>query len=232
MRFSLRQMLAGLVSLALVTVPGWGAGTPVLGVVLLADQAELRASGVGAGATIFDGDTLSTGSKGTLRVKAGLAQLQLLGGSAMVVNQTSRGVSATVKYGTLAASAPNGNAIEMHAAETLIRSQGDGEMRAQVTVVSARELIVKAERGALEVTLDGQTEVIPESTAYRVFIDPPLTASANAGAKPVPAQQGPRGGGGARSAGRSRFILVAVSVTAIATVIALDEALESPADPE
>lgn len=229
MRFAWRQMLAGLAALALLTTPLFGAGTSVLGVVLLADQAQLRAAGVTTGATVFDGDLLATELKGSLRVRAGLAQLQLLGGTAVMVNQTSTGVSATVKYGTLAASAPNAAALEMHADEALIRSQGNGEMRAQVTVVNSKELIVKAERGNLEITFDGQTEIVAESTAYRVFIDPPLMPSATTSSSPK--RQDTRGGGGTRSAGRSRFILVALTVTSVVGIIAVHEALESPDRP-
>lgn len=228
MRCALRQLLAGLLSLALLSTPLWGAPVPALGVVLLADQAQLSAAGAAAGATIFDGDKLSTESKGSLRVRAGLAQLQLLGGSEATLNQTATGVNATLTRGTLAVAAPSADAVEMHASEARIRLHGDGAVRAQVTLVNPKELLVSAQRGTLEISVDDQTEIIPESTSYRVFIDPPLTPSAKA--TPAPRPQGPRGGG-ARSAGRSRFILVALTITAIATVLAVDEALESPADP-
>lgn len=231
MRSALRQLLAGFMSLALVSTPLWGASAPALGVVLLADQAQLSAVGVAAGATIFDGDVLATAAKGSLRVRAGLAQLQLLGSSEALLNRTSTGVNATLKRGTIAAASPNAAALEMHASEARIRLHGEGAMQAQVTLVTPTELLVSAQRGALEISLGDQTEIIPEATSYRVFIDTPLLPAANASAKAMP-RQGPRGGGGARSAGRSRFILVALTVTAIATVLAVDEALESPADPE
>lgn len=229
MRCALRQLLAGLLSLALLSTPLWSSSVPALGVVLLADQARLSAAGAAAGATVFDGDKLITEPKGNLRVRAGLAQLQLLGGSEVLVNQTGTGVSATLTRGTLAASAPNAAALEMHVSEALIREHGEGAMRAQVTLVSAKELLVSAQRGALEITVGEQMEIIPEATSYRVFIDPPLAPSASP-AKATPRPQGPRGGG-ARSAGRNRFILVALTITAIVTVLAVDEALESPADP-
>lgn len=228
MRSALRQLLAGLLSLALLSTPLWGAPVPALGVVLLADQAQLRSVGAAAGATIFDGDRLATDTKGLLRVRAGAAQLQLLSASAATLNQTATGVSATLTMGTLAAAAPNAGALEMHVSEALIRLHGDGAMQAQVTLVSAKELLVSAQRGALEITVGEQTEIIPEATSYRVFIDPAPAATATAKAMPRP--QRPTGGG-ARSAGRSRFILLALIVTAAATILAVDEALESPADP-
>jgi hypothetical protein len=232
MRVALRQLVAGLLSFALLSTPLWvDASTPVLGVVLLAENAHVSDIGTAAGATIFDGDILSTTPKGSLRVRAGLAQLQLLGGSTARVNQTSTGINATLLGGTLAASAPNASALEMHASEARIGLHGEGAMSAQVTLVNPKELLVKAQRGALEISIDDQTEIIPEGTAYRVFIDPPLAPAARTSAEPK--KQGPVGtrGRGARSAGRSRFILVALIVTSIATVLAVDEALESPADP-
>jgi hypothetical protein len=228
MRSALRQLLAGLLCLVLLSTPLWGASVPALGVVLLADQALLRSVGAAAGATIFDGDRLATDTKGLLRVRAGAAQLQLLSASAATLNQTATGVSATLTMGTLAAAAPNAGALEMHVSEALIRLHGDGVMQAQVTLVNAKELLVSAQRGALEITVGDQTEIIPEATSFRVFIDPPAAPSANANAKPQP--QGPRGGG-ARSAGRSRFILLALAVTAVVTILGVDEALESPAHP-
>jgi hypothetical protein len=232
MRSAGRQLLAGLLSLALLSTPLWGGPVPALGVVLLADQAQLSAAGAVTGATIFDGDKLSTDVKGSLRARAGLAQLQLLGNSAATLNQTPTGVRATLTRGTLAAAAPNAGALEMRASEALIRLHGDGAMQAQVTLVSAKEVLVSAQRGALEITVGGQTEIVPEATSYRVIIDPPLalSANANANAKATPRPQGPRGGG-ARKAGRSRFILVALAVTAAATILAVDESLESPAHP-
>ncbi|HXN23166.1 MAG TPA: hypothetical protein VOA41_10555 [Candidatus Dormibacteraeota bacterium] len=230
MRSALRQLLAGLLSLAVLCTPLWGSSVPTVGVVLLADQAQLSAAGAAPGATIFDGDKLATETKGSLRVRAGLAQLQLLGGSEVVVNQTGTGVSATLNKGTLAAAAPNAAALEMHVSEARIREHGDGAMRAQVTLVSSKELLISAQRGALEITVGDQTEIIPEATSYRVFVDPPLAGPANASAKAMPRPQGPRGGG-ARSAGRSRFILIALVVTAVATILTVDEALESPAHP-
>jgi hypothetical protein len=228
MRSALRQLLAGLLCLVLLSTPLWGASVPALGVVLLADQALLRSVGAAAGATIFDGDRLATDTKGLLRVRAGAAQLQLLSASAATLNQTATGVSATLTMGTLAAAAPNAGALEMHVSEALIRLHGDGVMQAQVTLVNPKELLVSAQRGALEITVGDQTEIIPEATSFRVFIDPPLAPSANADAKPR--SQGPRSGG-ARSAGRSRFILLALAVTAVVTILGVDEALESPAHP-
>ena len=81
-------------------------------------------------------------------------------------------------------------------------------------------------RGSLAITVEGETQYVPEATAYRVILDPAAYY----------ATQGPQGAGGRQGgpplkAGRSRFLLIAIIVIGIATGVALYEAMQSPSDP-
>ena len=105
----------------------------------------------------------------------------------------------------------------------------------QVTYLSERELLVISKRGPLTITVDSETELIPEGEAFHVLLDP----------SPAMAQ-GPEGAGSGKDkdkdkkkgmngpplrAGRNYFLITAVGITAIATGFAVSEALESPNRP-
>src|SRR6266581_613392 len=191
MRTVVRQLLAYVVSVALLAAPLWGVPAAPLGVVTLAERAQISAVPAATGATVFDGDTLSTDSVGILRVRAGAAQFQLFTSSAAVVTRTSTGIRATLRAGTVVWSSANAGPMEM-----------------QVT----------ARRGALEITVGEETQIVSEATSYRVLLSPPDA-------------QGPRGAG-AKPAGHKKMILVLVAAGS-APIIAwgVHELVESPDRP-
>jgi hypothetical protein len=182
MRTEVRQSLAYVVSVALLAAPLWGVPAAPLGVVTAAERAQISAVPTATGATVFDGDALSTDTVGILRVRAGAAQFQLFTSSAAVVTRTSTGIRATLRQGTVAWSAANAGAIEIEASEARLRPQGNVPTQAQVTLLSATELLVTARRGGLEIIVGDETQVVPEATSYRVLLSPPDP-------------QGPRGAG-------------------------------------
>jgi hypothetical protein len=78
--------------------------------------------------------------------------------------------------------------------------------------------------------VDGKTQVIEDGKEYHVYLDRDMAAAQG----PVGAGggQGPGGKGGSPpKAGRSRFLIVVVGVTAIATYFAVSEAVESASRP-
>ena len=74
-----------LIACALLAAPLWGVPAAPLGVVTLAERAQISAVPTATGATVFDGDTLSTDSVGILRVRAGAAQFSAGSGSRPVL---------------------------------------------------------------------------------------------------------------------------------------------------
>jgi hypothetical protein len=224
MRTEVRQSLAYVVSVAFLAAPLWGVPAAPLGVVTVAERAQISAVPTATGATVFDGDALSTDPVGILRVRAGAAQFQLFTSSAAVVTRTSTGIRATLRRGTVAWSSAHAGAIEIEASEARLRPQGHVPTQAQVTLLSATELLVTARRGALEITVGEETQIVPEATSYRVLLSPPDP-------------QGPQGAGAkqpgekTKPAGRNRFYVIPLIVVGAATAVAVDEALESPEKP-
>lgn len=224
MRSAVRQTLAYFVSLTLLVAPVWSASSAPLGVVTAAERGHISSVQAATGSTIFDGDTLWTDLQGLLRVRAAAAQFQLFASSSAAVTQTPTGIRATLRSGTLALSTANAGAIEIHASKARIRPQGNGPTQAQVTLVSPKELLVTARSGALEITVDDETQIVPEAASYRVLID-------------FPDPQEPRGAGTkqpekhAKHSGRSRFILIPLILIGGVTAIAIHEAWESPSRP-
>jgi hypothetical protein len=92
---------------------------------------------------------------------------------------------------------------------------------------------VVSKRGPLTITVDGETEVIADGSAYRVLLDPPTTMA-----------QGPEGAGAHKEdrrrgmngpplkAARSHFLIAVAAATGVVTWLAVSEALESPDRPE
>src|SRR5262249_1413304 len=167
-------------------------------------------------------------------LRAGAARLMLSAASIATVADSNGTPTATLQQGTAVFSTANANAFVLHASTAAIRPETDAPTVAQVTIVSSKELIVRSTRGSVAITVDGETQYVPEATSYRVILDPDSYLETTASAAPA---QGPQGAGTrGRSgpplkAGRSRFLLIAIAVTGIATGVALYEIVQSPSRP-
>ena len=221
-----KSLLALFVSASLVAAPVWAAPSSSLGIVVYADRAQVGTAPASAGATVFSGDRLSTEQTGSVQVRASAARLLLAGASSATFSQDDATPAATLTGGTATFSTANSKAFALHVASAVIRPNSDQPTIGQVTVLNPKELIVRSTRGSLSISVEDDVREIPEGAAYRVVLDP------NA-ANP----QGPRGAGSGGygrppiKAAKSRFIWFAVGVTAVVTVLAIHEALESPDRP-
>lgn len=216
--------------------PAWAGPTPAtsLGTVVTADHARVGDSSAEVGTTVFGGDRLATDPQGSVQIRVGAARLLLQSASAAIVNDSDGAPSAKLLLGTATFSTGNAKAFTLFASRAAIRSQSDAPTIGQVTYLSDKELLVVSKRGPLSVTVDGETQVIPEGSAYRVLLDPAMA-------------QGPEGAGAGRDhdkdkknkgangpplrAGRNYFLVTAIGVTAIVSGLAISEALESPNRP-
>src|SRR3989442_11361629 len=86
----LRSCLVAILVVTLVEAPVYGAPSAALGVVLQAQNASVGSGVAATGATIFNGDTLATDSRGWLRVRLGANQFSLLQQSSPVMPQAPR----------------------------------------------------------------------------------------------------------------------------------------------
>jgi hypothetical protein len=220
-----RAVLAVVLTYTLFLMPVNGAPPAAIGTITSAASAHVGAASASSGSTVFGGDHLSTEKFGSLQVRAGAARFMLSSASSAAVDGSAAVPSARLLGGTMVFSTANAKAFLLHASTADIRPQTDQPTVAQVTYINDKELQVRSTRGSLTITVDGETQVVPEAMAYRVILDPgSYYAAENA--------QGPRGvgtrqGGPPLKAGRSHFLLIAIIITGIATGVALYEALQS-----
>jgi len=150
----------------------------------------------------------------------------LLSASSAMVNDSEGVPSAKLLMGTATFSTGNAHAFTLYASKAAIRGQSDAPTIGQVRLLNAKELLITSKRGPLSVTVDGETQVIEDGKAYHVHLDREMAAAQ--GPSGAGGAQGPSGKGGwPLKAGRSRFLIVVVGVTPIATYFAVSEALES-----
>jgi hypothetical protein len=220
-----RAVLAVVVAYTLFLMPVNGAPPAAIGTITSATGAHVGAASASSGSTVFGGDHLSTEKFGSLQVRAGAARFMLSSASSAAVDGSAAVPPARLLGGTMVFSTANAKAFLLHASTADIRPQTDQPTVAQVTYINDKELQVRSTRGSLTITVDGETQVVPEAMAYRVILDPSsYYAAENA--------QGPRGvgtrqGGPPLKAGKSHFLLIAIILTSIATGVALYEALIS-----
>lgn len=219
----LRETIAALACASLLVTPTFGASSSGLGMLVYAEGAHVGAAPASVGATIFDGDRLSTEQMGSMQLRAGGARFLLKGASIATVADDDGTPTAKLASGSAVFSTAKANALAVQVATAVIRAQNDGPTIGQVKVLSPKELIVTSTRGSLTVTVDGETRVVPEGTAYRIVLDPA------ADPQPRAASSGPQGP--PIKAGRSKFVWYAIGVAAVVTAIAIDRALESPDRP-
>jgi hypothetical protein len=224
-----RAVLAVLLSYSLFLMSVNGSTVAPMGTITAATSAHIGATPASTGSTVFGGDHLSTEKLGSIQIRAGAARFLLSGASSAALSPKDGTPGATLLSGTVVFSTANAKAFLLHASTAEIRPESDRPTVAQVTYVNDKELRVRATRGSLAITVEGETQTVPEGAAYRVMLDP---SSYYASESP----QGPAGAGAGsgrppRRAGRSHFLLIAIVVTGVATGVALYEALQSPDKP-
>jgi hypothetical protein len=230
----LRGSFAALMAIGLTVSPAWAGPKTAssLGTIVTAEHARVGDSSAAVGTTVFSGDRLSTDREGSMQIRAGAARLLLQSGSMATLNDSEGAPSAKLILGTATFSTGNSRAFTLFASRATIRAQSDGPTIGQVTYLNEKELLVVSRRGPLTITVDGQTEVITDGSAYRVLLDPPPTMAQGpegAGANKNDKKRGM--GGPPLHAGRNYFLITAIGVSAIATGFAISEAMESPNRP-
>jgi hypothetical protein len=149
-----RRALATMLVLVLagIPLPARPAGTPnslPLGVVTKASGAHFKAAKVSAGATIYDGDGLSTEAEGALQFRGSAAVFYLPGSSDVTLHGLPMGNQAQLQTGTVVFSTAKAAAMEILADGAFIRPFADGPTIAQVTIVGPKELQISARRLAI-----------------------------------------------------------------------------------
>ena len=218
-----RRILALTLAFFLVGIPlpTRSAGTPALGVVTQASFAHFNTARVSAGATVYDGDRLSTESEGLLQFRGAGWLLYLPGQSGITLHGLPNGAQAHLRAGGLVFSSATTAAIEILANGAVIRPAANVPTVAQITLVGPKELQISVRRGGLEFTYHSETENISEGTSYRILLDPQETAAGHSKNSDIQLPRGKRKG----------FWILIIGGIAWATEWAVHEALESPDRP-
>jgi hypothetical protein len=203
------------------------ASTMAFGTVVSADRARVGSAKATVGTTVLSGDTLDTDKFGSLQVRAGAARLLLTSQSQVTWANDEAGASATLKNGTAIFSTANAKAFALHAGVATIRPNGDAATVGSVTILNPKELAVSCSHGALAISVEDDTKIVAEGTAYRVVLDPDAAAQEQDPNNPPPvfAQKQPR------KSGRDRFLMFILIFAGIGTAIGVYFALESPDRP-
>lgn len=203
-------ILFSVLALAINAGPVGAAPARPLGVVVVGQKALLGNVYIADGTSLFDGDTVSTQGKGSLRIRLGASQLFLGENSTLTLLRSERGVTAKLLGGTARFSGAVGAPIELLVLDARIRGKQDSAA-GQVTIISQDEFQVGATSGALTVDVDGDVRTVDENTAY----DATLSAVPDSGLPP---------GAGKR---RSLILWILIGLVAIGTVIAVMHATMS-----
>jgi hypothetical protein len=201
-----------LVVIPSVAMPANPASAP-LGWVLQAERAHVGADLTSGGATIYDGDRLETQVDGTLRARLKNSQMYLRPDTVAEVHGLANGYSASLLRGTIIASSPEGQTFQLLANGATIRPVGTQATVAQITWVSAKELLLTSNLGAIQVSLDGDVKTIEAGNAYRMEIQPP--------------DAGPQGSGAPTHGGTSHAIYIWIAAAVAATAVGVWRAMES-----
>lgn len=146
------------------------AQTPSLGAVTQSSGGHLNNTTASVGTTLYDGDSLSTETSGSLTLIAGPAQLTLAGDSAVLVNHDGAGLVATLQRGSLAFRVENGGALKINAADVRIRPQSSAPTAGQVTLENCA-VVVTSRVQSLEVSAGKETKIVEEGKSYRVSLE-------------------------------------------------------------
>lgn len=223
-----QRLLAIAMSFFLTSVPG--AGKPAaLGVIVQADRANLDSQGAANGTTIYDGDRLTTGDGGSLRIAAGESMLYLAAQSGVIVREGTDGATkrleAELLLGTIEFSTTAGSPTEIVVNAASIRPIAEARGVVQVRRVGPREIVVYARQGPAQISYQGETATIAAGKSYRVLLNPADDGATGAGSA---------GDEHAKKTGQQQdkaFVLITVSAAAAITGYYVWKALESPDRP-
>jgi hypothetical protein len=192
-----------------------------IGTVTQASGAHFNVAVVSAGATVYDGDGLSTEAEGTLQFRGNGALVYLPGASTVNLHRLSSGVQAQLRSGTVVFSAARATAVEILAVNAVIRPLADVPTIAQITILGPKELQIRARRGSLQFSYRAESATILEGSSYRILLDPPEASTA------PKSKRGPKN----PLPENISFKIIIGTAVGLITAIALREVFESPDRP-
>jgi hypothetical protein len=187
-----------------------------LGIVLAAENAHAGVDATYSGATIYDGDRLATQDDGTMRVRLGTGQIFLHQNTSTLVHAIANGFSADLDAGTMTVSSSEGQTFQLFADGATISPASSQPTTAQISKISATEVIMTSTRGALLITMGDEVKTLEAGGSYKMEVE-----SEDPGQKrqlPV-------------ATARNHFIIIVIGAIGVATGLIIWRALVSPTAP-
>jgi hypothetical protein len=160
--------------LAGIPLPGQTTG---LGVVTQSSGGHLGIATASAGATIYDGERLSTDAPGTLSLRAGTLQLALADNTVVVMNHDESGLTPTLENGSVVFRVEGGG-VRLSAEDVSVRPQSTAATAGQMTLEKCA-VVVTSRLQPLEVTAGTETKIVEEGKSYRVLLGGPCSAQSH-----------------------------------------------------
>jgi hypothetical protein len=154
------------------------ASSKPLGMIVIADRANVDHAKAAVGADVFSGDALSTDAGGSLRMKIGQSQVYLLSSSDASLVPTENRVQAKITRGTLGFSSTSPEQMEIGTPLGVIRGADGGRVFAQVAVLSPTKMQVSVYEGTLlAIAPNGDHKTIAQGETMEATIAAPEPGS-------------------------------------------------------
>jgi hypothetical protein len=216
-------LIAALIG-TLISAPVQASSSKPLGTITQAQATWIDRSAAAVGTTVYPGDTLKTDDNGSIRMRAGLAQLYMMSASEARLEDASKGIRASLLKGTAGFSSGPSDIVEFNALGVVIRSLDGQPAHGRVSIVGANQLVVTSFHGPFEVAYDGDTHAIADGSSYRLTLADP----------DKPSEQG----NGTEAVRSRKKVLMIVLITAgiiaagFISWAVYDELTESPSKPK
>lgn len=218
MRTIVCRVLMSVLIAGLVSLPASAAQQQPIAAVTQAQDATLDGQAAITGASIYAGETLSTGAGGSLRATIGTGQLSLRPASSVTLQQSDDSLQLSLTSGAVAFSLPASNQFEVETPVGTVRSVGDSGMAsAEITIASSTEIIISAIAGDFEIDRPCEKHVIHAGSTYSASLEADTGKSSKCADKFSPAVN-------------QHLVvkLVAAGVVALAAILIYSHASESP----
>lgn len=170
MRAICRTALIALLVGTLANLPAEAAVSRALGFVQVAQSSYLNNIPTANGTNVVPGDVLATDLDGSADLQFGTNKLYIPGSSAVRLNNSKKGIVATLSNGSVEFDSPSGAGMAIDAEDVLVTPKTPQPTRAQVTLLSKNELKIASVSGPLELALDGKTYTLAPGRTYGVRI--------------------------------------------------------------
>jgi hypothetical protein len=198
-----RISMAGLGALVLAAT-AMAAEVPV-GMVTVAQSANIDRAPAALGANVYNGDTLSTTKDGALRLRVGAGQVYMTAMTNAMVSRDSDRLVANILSGTAGISATAADPVEIYTVAGMLRPADNARAFGQVTILAPNRVLVTSFEGTLLLTRGGVSRKIEAGKSYSVTVPASAGAQIPQGYPNGNGQGGSGSGGGSGNGGQTGF---------------------------